>query len=618
MSSGLIRIRGARQHNLKNLDLDAADRRDDGGDRPQRVGQVEPGLRHLVRRGPAPLRRDLQRLRAPVPGPHGPSRRRPRGRRSAGDRHRPDQSGAHQPQHGRHDDRAERPPEAALRPRRRSVRPADGAAGAARHDRDHPRRADAPHRRRRSAPGADLPGRAAGERQRRRDRAMAGGQRLHPDPGRARGRVAHGPSQAARRGGGSLPAAAHREDPRDRGDRDRAQARQRAPGCACRRRRRGAGVALLDRPALSGERPALCRSAAGAVQLQFGHGRLRDLPRLRPGDRRRSRPRDPRSAQDAALGGGQADPDAGLEGEPGRPDEVRRRCRHPARHALAAAHAGPAGMGDRRLAALERPVEQAVVRRPALLRVPRVEGVQDAHPGAAVEVPQLHDLPELQRRAPEDRGAVVAPGQPGRCRQRARTGAARDARRCRLDARPARGAARPGVARPDAAADPGAAVVLRPAVHSGACRSGDGQRVGWRYRAGSATRADRRGHGQRGHCHCRGCQQRPATAADRDPHPAALPVRCRPRLSHARSAEPHAERRRGAAHQPDDRARHLARQHPVRARRAEHRPASARHEPHRRGDPPPARRRQHAGGGRARSGGDARGRPADRHGPGPG
>ena len=76
-------------------------------------------------------------------------------------------------------------------------------------------------------------------------------------------------------------------------------------------------------------------------------------------------------------------------------------------------------------------------------------------------------------------------------------------------------------------------------------------------------------------------------------------------------------RRRGAAHQPHHRARHLAGQHAVRARRAQHRPASARHEPHHRGHAAPARRRQHAGGGRARPGRDAGGRPHDRHGPGP-
>jgi excinuclease ABC subunit A len=111
-----------------------------------------------------------------------------------------------------------------------------------------------------------------------------------------------------------------------------AQARQRAAERVCRRRRRP--VALQHRPALPRKRPALCRPAAGAVQLQLGLRRLRDLPRLRPRDRRRLRPGDPRRAQDAAQRRHQAAADAGLEGLPGRPAEVRRRGRHPARHAL--------------------------------------------------------------------------------------------------------------------------------------------------------------------------------------------------------------------------------------------------------------------------------------------
>ena len=133
MSSGLIRIRGARQHNLKNLDLDIRTGELTVVTGPERVGQVEPGVRHAVRRRPAALRRDLLGLRAPVPRPHGPARGRPRRGRAAGDRHRPDQPGAQLALDGRHDDRAQRPPEAAVRPRRAAVRPQDRAAGAPRH-----------------------------------------------------------------------------------------------------------------------------------------------------------------------------------------------------------------------------------------------------------------------------------------------------------------------------------------------------------------------------------------------------------------------------------------------------------------------------------------------------
>jgi excinuclease ABC subunit A len=101
-------------------------------------------------------------------------------------------------------------------------------------------------------------------------------------------------------------------------------------------------------------------------------------------------------------------------------------------------------------------------------------------------------------------------------------------------------------------------------------------------------------------------------------HPAEVPVRRRHRLPHAGPPEPHAQRRRGAAHQPDHGAGHLAGEHAVRAGRAQHRPAPARHAPHHQGHAAPARRRQHAGGGGARPGRDAGGRPHDRHGPWPG
>ncbi len=59
-------------------------------------------------------------------------------------------------------------------------------------------------------------------------------------------------------------------------------------------RRRRAALALLDRPALPRQRPALRRAAARPVLVQLGLRRLRDLPRLRPGHRRRLRPRHPR------------------------------------------------------------------------------------------------------------------------------------------------------------------------------------------------------------------------------------------------------------------------------------------------------------------------------------
>ena len=89
--------------------------------------------------------------------------------------------------------------------------------------------------------------------------------------------------------------------------------------------------------------------------------------------------------------------------------------------------------------------------------------------------------------------------------------------------------------------------------------------------------------------------------------------RRRARLPDARPPVAHAVGRRSAADQPHHGARHVAGQHPVRARRAVDRPASARHEPGHRRHAAAARRRQLAGRRRARSAGDVRRRQGHRH-----
>ena len=262
---------------------------------------------------------------------------------------------------------------------------------------------------------------------------------------------------------------------------------------------------------------------------------------------------------------------------PGRPDALRRRRRHPARHRLEPDEPGAAGLGHRRRAGLERRLEDALVRHPPLLRVPREQDLQDAHPRALVEVPQLHALRHLRRRAAQAGIAALAPGREGRGRCGAGAGEALPASRRGLVARAVGGPARPEPARPDADADRAAAAVLR--------------------HARPALAAARR---------------RAGAAAGRDPPPAEIPLRRRPGLSDAGPPEPHALRRRGAAHQPDHRPGHQPGQHALRAGRAVHRPAPARHGPHQPGDGAAARRRQHAGGRRARPGGDAGGRPHHR------
>ena len=72
-----IVVRGAREHNLKNIDVDDPARPARRHHRPLRLRQVVAGLRHHLRRGPASLRRVALRLRPPVPRPDGEAGRRP-------------------------------------------------------------------------------------------------------------------------------------------------------------------------------------------------------------------------------------------------------------------------------------------------------------------------------------------------------------------------------------------------------------------------------------------------------------------------------------------------------------------------------------------------------------
>ena len=130
--------------------------------------KVLAGFRHGLRRGPAPLRRDLLALRPAVPRPHGQAAGGPDRGHPAGHRDRPDQPGAHLALDRRHDDRAERSPEAAVRAGRRSC---IAGAAASRCTATRRRRsfADARGARRgagRSAAGGHVSGRRAEEFQR--------------------------------------------------------------------------------------------------------------------------------------------------------------------------------------------------------------------------------------------------------------------------------------------------------------------------------------------------------------------------------------------------------------------------------------------------------------------
>ena len=123
MAESWITITGARQNNLKNIDVRIPLNALTVITGVVRLGQVEPRLRRPLRRGPAALRRELLGLHAAVPRPHGQAAGRAHRRHPAGDRHQPGQHRQDLALDGRHDDRAARPPEAAVRQDRRPALP---------------------------------------------------------------------------------------------------------------------------------------------------------------------------------------------------------------------------------------------------------------------------------------------------------------------------------------------------------------------------------------------------------------------------------------------------------------------------------------------------------------
>ncbi len=203
------------------------------GHGPLGLRQEQPRLRHPLRRGPAPLRREPLPLGPPVPGADGAAGGRVGDRPLPGDRDRAAHHGRAPPFHRGHGDRDLRPPAGPLRDprpaplpplrraRRRAERGRDGRAppggvGGLRRGHRRPRRA---------RPEGGLPqgagrgprGRAAA-RAHRRPRGRPGRPDVaRPAPGPPR-RRAGGPARPAR-GGGGPPARGPREGPRPRGGR---------------------------------------------------------------------------------------------------------------------------------------------------------------------------------------------------------------------------------------------------------------------------------------------------------------------------------------------------------------------------------------------------------------
>ncbi len=267
-----IRIRGAREHNLRNVDLELP--------RDKLIvftglvgfGEVVARVRHDLRRGPAPLRRVAVGVRPPVPRPDGQARRRLHRGPLAGDLDRPEVGVAQPAVDRRHHHRDLRLPAPALRAHRRAALP-ELRSG------DHPPDAAADRRPRAATRGGHtVPGARAGRaRPQGRVRGAAEGAGvagLHPGAGRRRaGRAGRGHQRAPRplrephhRGRRRPAGAPHRDRAsphRLAGDRVAARrGRRRGRDRAARRRARRRRSRRSRSPSTSRARTAACRSTS--------------------------------------------------------------------------------------------------------------------------------------------------------------------------------------------------------------------------------------------------------------------------------------------------------------------------------------------------------------------
>ena len=568
-----IEIRGAREHNLKSIDVDIPRDRLVVITGLSRFRQVEPRVRHHLCRGPAALRREPVGVCPAVPRHDAEAGRGPHHRPLAGDLDRTEDHLEEPALHRRHRHRDLRLHAAAVRPRRHPVftghRPADrGAAdqpdgrhhhGAARR---HPRLSAGADRARpqgRVSQGISGPSEARlparqGQRRVPRPRRAAGARQEIPPQHRRGG----GPDRGARGAGdptGQLPAHRARSRRRHRHPRDGPGRRGRGRG-----RRTGADH-LLREVRLPGLGLHHSRDRAAAVLVQRA---VRRLPGLRRAGGR--------TVLRSAAGGAGREPAADARSDP------------------------PLGQGD---VAVLPPDHRG--HRPAL-RLRQGEALARpagaGAPGDALRLGGGEDSLPLRRGRPglRDRAAVRG-GDP-----EPRAPVSRDGQLV--------------VARGDGALPEQPALRHLRRLSPSAGGAGGEDRRPARRPGGAAV--DPRGAGlDRGRARCAERTEQRDRPGDPqgDPRATGVPGQRRARLPHDGAQFRHAVWRR----EPADPAGEPDRQRPdrgaLRARRAVDRAAPARQRPVADHAEEPARLRQHGDRRRARRGGDPRGRPRHRHRP---
>ena len=378
-----IHVKGARVHNLKNIEVKIPHNQLVVVTGTVGLGQVDARVRHHLRRGPATLRRKPVGLRPPVSGQDQQARRRPDYRNRSGHRDRAEGQHAESALDRRHVDRNLRLPETALRAHRTHLFARIGPGGPPLHGgrRREPDRLAARTDTHTGNGSAEAGRRAGADREADAARRRGNAAYLYPrrnafhrgdDPPRGRLRRTRRSGHRRRPGPGYVRRG--NAEPVGRLGRERVSARRRH--LRDRRPARGGRSRRAFLVAFRAGRHRVRAADRAYVQFQQSGGSLPPVRRLRQSDRHRRGPG--RARQDQKHLSGRYRLLAGRNDEmvEGAADSERPEIRLPRPPAVLRAHAPAAA------SAVER--ERAFSRTGRVLQIPRKRTLQDTVPRHAV------------------------------------------------------------------------------------------------------------------------------------------------------------------------------------------------------------------------------------------